>query len=94
MILTPHVDQAIMSTRELLHDVAKVGTEIGIRAARLTNHAILVVAECGALEPECTFALLKPVPVTQLADRAINEAFGVETSFGAPHIKLNAEHRQ
>ena len=94
VILSPDVDQSIMAARELLDDVAEVGTKIRVCATRLTNHAILVVTKCGALEPEGTFALLEPVPITQPGNRAINEPFGVERTLRAPHIKLNTEYRQ
>ena len=83
-----------MAARELLNDITDVRTEVGICATRLTNHAILVVAECGALEPKGTVALFEPVAITQLGNSAIYKSIGVERSFRAPHIKLNTEHRQ
>ena len=78
MILSPDINQPIMSARELLHDVSQVRTEVGVCATRLADHAIFIVTKRRALEPECTLALFKPVSFTELANRAINEPFGVE----------------
>ena len=81
MVGAPDVDKVIESAAELLFNVSNVGAKVGVRAGRLLDDAILVIAKRRALEPECTIALLQPSGCAQLLNGAIHKPFGVERTF-------------
>ena len=73
-----HVDEPVEPARELAADVRGVGREVGRRAVRADDHAILVVAVRGRPRPEGALRLVGVDRLERLGDLRLDDALALE----------------
>ena len=94
MVGTQHVNGdvcRIVVTMTLVAIVSNISCEIRVVAVGLDNHTILVVTMLGGFEPGCAILFVNVAAFTQIGDRLVDFAIGIQAVLMEPHVEIHTE---
>ena len=91
MIRTPHVDQVIEPTGELVDQVRAIGAEVRVPAVAPHEDTVLVVAERRRAEPDGALGLIGVARGAELVDRLRDLALAGERRLGDVGVEPDVE---
>ncbi len=91
VVRAPDIKQVLEAAPALVADESDVGGEVRLNAVFAHDHSILLIAVCGALEPQCAVLEVGMARRLQRGDRSIDLATVDQRAFREPGIVSHAE---
>ena len=73
MVGSPHIDEKVVATRELVAVIRDIGEQVGELAVALDEHAIFVIAVIGGAKPDGSAFVIDNATFTKISQRHIDD---------------------
>jgi hypothetical protein len=72
MVGSPHIDEEVIATRELVAVIRDIGKQVGELTVALDEHAVFVIAVIGGAKPDGSAFVIDNATFTKIGQRHIN----------------------